>query len=176
MFAGRSRQAETTVSDPSGVKSPRLFGANPLDRYFSTKAPPPVNWSAAGALLGVSGEVTVSGIADAVAALPGITACLLVAPPNLTASGKWSDSMGVDNSLAFARRLAGVLKGGDGSVVSQRRIDTDAGAILVFAIEDLLVCVVTRTGEIAPGIRQKLLVLTKAMAHARQAVRMRPEI
>jgi hypothetical protein len=157
------------------VQLPRLFGANPLDRYFSTKAPPPVNWCAAGALLGVKDQVTASRIADAIAALPGIFACLIVAPPQLNVSGKWSESTGVNASPAFARRLSGVLKRRDGPTVAHRQIQTDSGSILVFAIDDLLLCAAAGFGEVAPSIRQKLLVVTKAMAHARQAVRNRPE-
>lgn len=159
------------VQKPADSQTPRLFGANPLDRYFSTKASPPVNWCATGALLGLSGEVTPSRIADAIVKLPGVRGCMLAAPPNLTVSGEWPVSMGVDNSIAFGRRLALALKQRDRSIVAHRQIVTDAGMLLVFAIDDLVLCVAGEGGEITVAIRQRLLVIAKAMAHARQAVR-----
>jgi hypothetical protein len=168
-------KAASAPSKPSRAKIPTLFGGNPLDRYFSTKAPPPVNWYAAGALLGVTGEVTAFRIGDAIAALPGITASLIVAPPHLTVSGTWPESLAVDNSLAFARRLSGGLKRRDGPAVICRQIPCDSGLLLIFAIDDLVLCTATRASEVAPEIRQKLLVVTKAMAHARQAIRERAE-
>jgi hypothetical protein len=156
---------------PSDPSTPRLFGANPLDRYFSTKALPAVNWYAAGALLGLTGEVTPSRIGDAIVNLPGISACMLAAPPALTVSDEWPESLGVDNSLAFGRRLAGVLKPKDSSIVTHRQIVTDVGTILVFAIDDLVLCVLGKGSEVTVATRQRLLVAAKAMAHARQAVR-----
>jgi hypothetical protein len=176
VFSGRPPQAAPKPFSQPKARLPRLFGANPLDRYFSTKAAPPVNWCAAGALLGVKGEVTASRIADAISALPGIFACLIVAPPYLSVSGKWPEPTGVDSSLAFVRRLSGVLKQRDGPTVAHRQIQTDSGSILVFAIDDILLCAAARIGEVAPTIRQKLLVVTKAMAHARQVGRNRPDL
>lgn len=175
LFSVFSGGSSPTAAKIASGPVPRLFGANPLDRYFSTKAPPPVNWYAAGALLGISGEVTLSRIAEAIRALPGISACLFVAPPNLTVSGEWPASMEVDNSLAFARRLAGVLRQNRSSVVTQRNIVTDSGTLLVFSIDDLIVCVFSRTKYVEPAIRQKLLVITKAMIYACQAVRRSPD-
>jgi hypothetical protein len=134
-----------------------------------------VNWYAAGALLGVTGEVTAFRIGDAIAALPGITASLIVAPPHLTVSGTWPETLAVDNSLAFARRLSGGLKRRDGPAVVCRQIPCDIGLLLVFAIDDLVLCAATPASEVAPGTSQKLMVVTKAMAHARQAIRARAE-
>jgi hypothetical protein len=175
LFAGFASKAASTTSKPRQAKIPPLFGGNPLDRYFSTKAPPPVNWYAAGALLGVTGEVTAFRIGDAIAALDGITASLIVAPPHLTVSGTWPESLAVDNSLAFARRVAGGLKRRDGPAVVCRQIPCNSGLLLVFAIDDLMLCAATSASDVEPGIRQKLLVVTKAMAHARQAIRARAE-
>lgn len=172
-FAGQKEQV-SPVSKKATM--PRLFGANPLDRYFSTKASPPVNWHAAGALLGITGEVTPSRLAEAIVKLPGMAACLLVVPPGLTVSGEWPEPMGVDNSLAFGRRLARVLKQSNASVVSHRQIPVDDGALLVFSIDDLMVCVISRTVDIPAAIRQRLLVVAKAMAHARQALRKSEEL
>jgi hypothetical protein len=150
------------------VSVPALFGANPLDRYFSTKRQPPVNWGAAGTLLGISGEVTVSRIADAIALLPGVSGCLLMASPYLMVSGEWPASMGVDNSIAFARRMSGLVKRGEASSLVQRQIPTVRGAVYLFAIEDVVVCAVTREGEVSPSIRERLSVVTKAIMYARK--------
>jgi hypothetical protein len=173
-FAGQKEQVSPVVSKKATM--PRLFGANPLDRYFSTKVLPPVNWHAAGALLGITGEVTPSRIAEAIVKLPGMSACLLVAPPNLTVLGEWPEAMGVDNSLSFGRRVARVLKQGNASVVSHRQIPVDGGALLVFSIDDLMVCVISRAVDVPAAIRQRLLVVAKAMAHARQALRKSEEL
>ena len=151
------------------IHPPRLFGANPLDRYFSAKAAPCVNWNAAGALLSLSGEVTPARLAKAIVSIPQVFACLLVAPPLLAVEGTWPSSMGVDNSLAFARRLSGVLKGSRNGRISHRVISTDRGEILGVGIEDVLVCVAVEPGGVTAANREKLSVITKAIAHARFA-------
>jgi hypothetical protein len=173
LFAGRSIPTIPLPTHPP-VKVPPLFGANPLDRYFSTKTPPPVNWGAAGTLLGISGEVTVTGICDAISELPGITGCVLVAAPYLAVCGDWPDAMDADNSLTFARRLTGLLKRGN-SGLSQRQITTESGTVYAFALDDVLVCAISAGGEVTSGICERLSVVTKAITYARKAALKRSE-
>jgi hypothetical protein len=168
LFAGRNSQTEFRLQQNQTAKTPPMFGANPLDRYFSTKLPPPANWEAAGTLLGVTGPVTISRIAEAISNLPEIAGCLLVTPPDVTIKGHWPESLGACNSLAFARRLAGVLRRGV-SGLSQRRIMTDCGVVLVFAMDDVLLCALSRSSDGSAGIRERLSVVTKAISYARKA-------
>ena len=52
--------------------------------------------------------------------------------------------------------------------LSQRRIMTDCGAVLVFAIDDVMVCAVSRSHDVLPGLRERLSVVTKAISYARK--------
>jgi hypothetical protein len=168
MFVGRNGSVETPDFAKPAFKAPPLFGANPLDRYFSTKTPPPVNWGPAGTLLGISGDATINKISDAIFELPGVVGCMLVASPYLSVSGEWPDSTGVDNSLVFARRLSGLLKRGQSAGLSQRQITTEFGVIYAFAIEDVLLCAISLKEGVTPGIRERLSVVTKAITYARK--------
>jgi hypothetical protein len=118
--------------------------------------------------VGVSSDATLSQIAQAIVELPGIRACLLVASPNLVVAGAWPASMQVDNHMGFARRLSPLIPTKDTALLSQARIVTESGALVVFAIEAVLVCVLVKGLQPAPEVREKLAVVAKAMAHARK--------
>jgi hypothetical protein len=162
------------------VAPPRLFTAGenvPLPEVHSLapvvepepSAPspppplPPLSLGHAYATLGIEGEQTLARVAEHLATLPGLSACVLDVRYEAAEAGVFPEGLNPENIRGLVAPLAAALAGRTDEHIS---IFGEHGSISIFARGEARLAILHRARVFLPGIREKLAAVTGTLANA----------
>lgn len=132
--------------------------------------PAPLNLERARALLQLEGEVTLLRIAEVIATLPGMLACVLSARHEKADAGDLPGGFDSASARAFFSKLSGLLDAHSGALAASELQHTTLFArqfcLSVFSAGRCQLGVIHRARVFLPGVREKLTAAVEALAEA----------
>jgi hypothetical protein len=117
------------------------------------------------AVFGTNEPFTFLRVADLTAALPGITACSIIAPGCTAQAPRGRDAGDLAaQSGALLSGVRGIARATGMTNAETFTLYTDQGQISVFLHGDYCLTVRHRAGQFDPGVREKLILVTRGLA------------
>jgi hypothetical protein len=113
--------------------------------------------------LGIEGESALTRVAEHLATLPGLQACVLEVRHETAQGGAFSESPDPAAVRDLMAPLAATLAGREGEHIT---VFGEHGSMSIFARAEARLAVLHRARVFLPGIREKLIATIEALAEA----------
>ncbi len=163
------RESEPEAPEPANQSQPEFESRRERERERHPMAPAPADSVVKNielrAVFGTAEDFDVEGIARKTVAISGIASCAIRTSLSTTQASRSGESIMSESQIEGlaenARQIARLTGVGDAGAFTMH---TDKGLISIFNHDDVVLAVRHSSGEFDPGVREKLMLITRGIA------------